>query len=87
MKELLREHDSHVYTALAGYTYVPSEIERAVWSITPKKKGYENYIPWTDARNDLMRPDPRPVIHDEEWKRRRRHFKQQWGEPLSTDEQ
>lgn len=86
VRELLREHDSHSYAALAGWSYVPSEVERAVWTLIPKKDGYERYEPWTDPKNDIMRPDPQSIAHDEAWEERRRHWQQVWGESPEEDE-
>lgn len=55
--ELLRERESHCFACLAGYSYVPSDAERAYWdglelSGKLKKKGYR---PYADKRSDLLR--------------------------------
>jgi hypothetical protein len=85
--EILRDKSSHSYAALAGWSYVPSPTERAIWTLMPKREGKEDYLPWTDPKQDILRPVPTPAIHDAAWKKRRRHFKEIWGEQITPDEQ
>ncbi|PJM72332.1 hypothetical protein CS006_10365 [Bifidobacterium primatium] len=64
-RELLRDHTSASYAALAGWAYTPTGAETAMWDRLElegllKKRGYR---PWKDRRNDTLRAhrleDPR----------------------------
>lgn len=55
-REILRNHTSSSYAALAGWSYIPTGAEIALWDQMElegrlKHKGYR---PWTDARNNLF---------------------------------
>ena len=88
VREILNDRSSHSFAALAGWAYAPSREEMVQWDVMAAdgKLKDKTYRPWTDKRNDLFREDPRRVVHDETWKRNRRHFKEIWGEELTEEE-
>lgn len=56
-REILKDHTSHSYAALAGFAYIPTGEETAMWDRYElegrlKRKGWR---PWTDRRADPFR--------------------------------
>lgn len=56
-REILKDHTSNSFASLAGWAYVPTGAEIALWDMMElegrlKRKGYR---PWADPRNDFLR--------------------------------
>ena len=56
-REILRDHTSNSFAALAGWSYTPTGAEIALWDQMElegrlKRKGYR---PWADRRTDMFR--------------------------------
>lgn len=57
-REILRDHTSNSFAALAGWSYTPTGAEIALWDQMElegrlKRKGYR---PWTDHRTNWFDP-------------------------------
>ncbi|KFI92433.1 hypothetical protein BISA_0833 [Bifidobacterium saguini DSM 23967] len=57
-REILKDHRSHSYAALAGWSYIPSDGEIALWDRMElegrlKRRGWR---PWADRHNDPFAP-------------------------------
>lgn len=57
-REILRDHTSNSFAALAGWSYTPTGAEIALWDQMElegrlKRKGYR---PWTDHRTNWLDP-------------------------------
>lgn len=46
-REILKDHTSHSYTALAGYTNVPRTADQIIYAINASSKNYVGTPPWT----------------------------------------
>lgn len=57
-REILRDKTSHSFHALAKSAYVPTAEEMTAWDMlaAEKKLKQRSYRPWTDSKNDYLRP-------------------------------
>jgi hypothetical protein len=79
-REILRDHTSHSWHALAKSAYVPTAAEMALWDelAMSKKLRKKTYRPWTDSRNDAFRPTHRAHLLTAEQKRGRELLKEKF---------
>ena len=73
-RELLRDHTSHSFAALAGWAYAPTGAEIALWDRYElegrlRRPGWR---PWLERRNDPLRPAEPETARRERLARRRR---------------
>lgn len=75
-REILRERTSHSYAALAGWTYIPTGAEAALWDRFDLEKRLQRkgWRPWADKSRDPFREERMETAarRGERMRRRRR---------------
>lgn len=80
-REILRDRTSNSFAALAGWSYIPTGAEIALWDQMElegrlKRKGYR---PWADSRSDFLEsPNPETGEQRRERLKRRDRLKDRY---------